>query len=358
VIATFIPDLLKVVLMVHGEQGTAKSMLEELLVMLIDPTLTRTLTIPRSTEELIRELSHHALAYYDNLSIIPGWVSDLLCRAVTGSGFSKRKLYTNNGDIIYVLQRAIGFNGINLAATRADLLSRGLIIQTESIPKGSRRKMRDIWKVFDDIKPQLLGYILDTLVKVLKWKKDNQGVELVKEFPRMADWAEWCEIIALCMGEKEGAFMEAYSGNINLQTQEVIEGSDVAIALQIFIDLFPDWTGSATELLEKLQVVAISNNIDTKNRGWPKTANRLSRTLKILQQTLREVDIEFTWDHEPNRKRARILKIKKLSSASSNRPQAQNHAQNDSADDTDDTDDTSKELVQSDPPKRPPAYET
>ena len=122
IIATFIPNLLKAVLMVHGEQGTAKSMLEELLIMLIDPTLTRTLTIPRTTEELIRELSHHALAYYDNLSIIPGWVSDLLCRAVTGSGFSKRKLYTDNGDIIYVLQRAIGFNGINLARYESRLV--------------------------------------------------------------------------------------------------------------------------------------------------------------------------------------------------------------------------------------------
>lgn len=389
-IATFIPNLLKAVLMVHGEQGTAKSMLEELLISLIDPTRTRTLTIPRSTEELIRELSHHAVAYYDNLSIIPGWVSDLLCRAVTGSGFSKRKLYTDNGDIIYVLQRVIGFNGINLAATRADLLSRGLIIQTESISKGNRRRMRDIWKEFDQLKSKLLGYILDILVKVLKWKKDNPEVELVKDYPRMADWAEWCEIIAHCMGEKEGVFMEAYSGNINLQTQEVIEGSDVAIALQIFIDLFPDWAGSATDLLEKLQGVAISNNIDIKNRYWPKTANRLSRSLKILQQTLREVDIEITWDHEPNRKRARILKIKKLSSATSNRPQSsdlaqnvvqtsddtdcadcrkdnennipsaenyENQAQNESADDTDDTDDTLKELVQSEPPKRPPGYQ-
>jgi hypothetical protein len=358
VVATFIPNLLKTVLMVHGEQGTAKSMLEELLIMLIDPTLTRTLTIPRSTEELIRELSHHALAYYDNLSTIPGWVSDLLCRAVTGSGFSKRKLYTDNGDIIYVLQRAIGFNGINLAATRADLLSRGLIIQTESISKENRRRMRAIWKEFDEMKPQLLGYILDILVKVLQWKKDNQGIELVKNYPRMADWAEWCEIIAHCMGEKERAFMKAYSDNINLQTQEVIEGSDVAIALQIFIDLFPDWSGSATDLLEKLHGVATSNNIDTKNRYWPKTANRLSRTLKILQQTLREIDIEITWDHEPNRKRARILKLKKLSSASSNRPQAQNHAQNDSADDRTIADDTLRELRDSEPPKRPPGYNT
>ena len=39
-------------------------------------------------------------------------------------------------------------------------------------------------------------------------------------------------------------------------------------------------------------------------------------------------------------------------------PQTQNHAQNDSADDTDDTDDTLKELVQSEPPKRPPAYDS
>ena len=80
---------------------------------------------------------------------------------------------------------------------------------------------------------------------------------------------------------------KAYTDNINLQTQEVIEGSDVAIALQIFIDLFPDWSGSATDLLEKLHEVATSNNIDTKNRYWPKRANQLSRILKILQQTLK-----------------------------------------------------------------------
>ena len=31
--------------MVHGEQGTAKSMLQELIIMLVDPTLTKMLTI-------------------------------------------------------------------------------------------------------------------------------------------------------------------------------------------------------------------------------------------------------------------------------------------------------------------------
>ena len=51
---------------------------------------------------------------------------------------------------------AIGFNGINLAATKADLLDRGLIIQTETIPNGNRRRRKAIWNKFYSIRPQLL----------------------------------------------------------------------------------------------------------------------------------------------------------------------------------------------------------
>jgi hypothetical protein len=87
------------------------------------------------------------------------------------------------------------------------------------------------------IKPELLGYIFDVLTRIIKWRQDNVGVELVKVYPRMADWAEWCEITAHCIGLKEEkAFMKAYNENIDLQTQEVIEGSLISIALQIFIE--------------------------------------------------------------------------------------------------------------------------
>ena len=78
IISLFIPDLPKAVLMVHGEQGTAKSMLQELIIMLVDPTLTKVLTPPKKTEELIQQVSKYAITYYDNLSRIPEWISDLL----------------------------------------------------------------------------------------------------------------------------------------------------------------------------------------------------------------------------------------------------------------------------------------
>ena len=169
--------------MIHGEQGSAKSMLQELIKMLVDPDIVRTFSFPKDVSELVQQLSRNAVVYYDNLSKIPWWISDLLCRAPTRAGFSKRELYTNNEDIVYSFIRAIGFNGINLAATRPDLLERGLIIQTEMIPKTDRKRMRKIWNKFNTLRPQLLAYIFDVLVDVLRWKRENPDTELIKETP-------------------------------------------------------------------------------------------------------------------------------------------------------------------------------
>ena len=71
-------------------------------------------------------------------TFIPPWISDQLCRAVTGSGFTKRELYSDDNDIIYNFRRCLGFNGINLAATKADLLDRGIIMALERIPESKR----------------------------------------------------------------------------------------------------------------------------------------------------------------------------------------------------------------------------
>lgn len=95
------------------------------------------------------------------MSKISDWMSDSFCRAVTGDSFSKRKLYTDNDDIFYTFMRCIGFRGVNLAASRSDLLNRGLIIELERIPSDRQRQIKKIWKDFDRMKPQLLDYIFD-----------------------------------------------------------------------------------------------------------------------------------------------------------------------------------------------------
>jgi hypothetical protein len=97
------------------------------------------------------------------------------------------------------------------------------------------RKLEDIWQDFEKTKPQLLGYILDILTKVLQVKKSQAGIEL-QGHPRMADFAEMAEIISRCMGYPEKKFLEAYYKNISLQTEEALESNPVGMTVRVFMD--------------------------------------------------------------------------------------------------------------------------
>jgi hypothetical protein len=184
IISLFYPDIPKPISIVEAEHGSAKTTEHELQKKLVDPSGTLTLTFPREISELVQKLSHNYVAYFDNVSKLPDWVSDQLCRASTGSGYSKRELYTDDEDVIYNFIRCTGINGINIAGLRQDLLDRGILRKRERIPKEKRRKKIDVHAEFDkSIRPQLLGYIFDILVKVLQVK--SQGGINLAELPRM-----------------------------------------------------------------------------------------------------------------------------------------------------------------------------
>jgi len=311
-ITLFIPDIQKPVLMLHGSQGSAKSSLQEMIKMLVDPSVVKTFTFPRGIDELIQQLSHNHVVFYDNISMINDWISNQLCRAVSGSGSSKRMLYTDDDDIIYSFKRCVGFNGINLGATKADLLDRGLIIELERIEENRQLKPEDLWKQFDGLRSQLLGYILDILGKVLNWKNDVNGPKLnLSKLPRMAEFAEYGEIISRCMGNPGNLFINAYYKNIKLQSQEVLESSVVAGAIiQLLTNRNDeDWTGNATSLLSDLEYFAETLKINIKGKPWPKSANALSRRLKEIKVNLRQVGIEIEFEHDGKQRIIKICKI-------------------------------------------------
>ena len=333
IISLFIPEIAKPVLMLHGEQGSAKSMLQELVKMLVDPSYLKTLSFPRDSNEFIQQLSHNYIVYYDNISEIREWISDLLCRAVTGGGSSKRQLYTDDEDIIYNFKRIVGLNGINLGATKADLLDRGLIIQLERIPKQKNRKPEDIHKDLIKLKPQLLGYIFDILVKVLKLKEQLGGKPLLSEYDRMAEFEEYAKIISRCMGNPEGEFLRAYQDNIGVQIDEAIAASPLSMAIvELMKDSYDDkgnvlkvkedWDDTPTKLSEQLNEIAettLKINIQ-RSKSWPKSASYLSRRLNEVKTNLIEkgIEIEKYKDKKGNRK----IKICKVSSMPSSRQES------------------------------------
>jgi hypothetical protein len=332
IISLFIPKIQKVVLMPHGTQGSAKSSLEELIKMLVDPSIIKTLVFPRDINELIQQLSHNYVVYYDNVSKIPEWISDQLCRAVSGSGSSKRQLYTDDDDVIRSFKRCIGFNGINLTATKADLLDRGLITRHERIAPNKQRKPEDIWREAEEIRPQLLGYILDILVKVLDWKNNGSPI-ILDGLPRMSEFAEYGEMISRIMGNPNNAFLDAYYRNIALQSEEVIENSAVAICVRDMMfekyteknnDNREEWKGTPTALLGELKQIADDPNlnIDTKTRFFPKSANALSRRLNEIAENLKSIGLIIQWSKEDKK---RIIMIRKITSPSSPLSRSENH---------------------------------
>lgn len=315
-IALFIPNIQKAILVISGNGGGAKTTTFYLIKNIIDPSTVDTISFSPSTNDLKQSLEHSYVTYFDNVSYISQEVSDILCRAVTGSGDSKRELYTTDGIFIYKFRRCIGINGINIVTTRPDFVDRSLILRVERIPEEKRRKEEDIKKEFERLRPFVLGYIFDILVKYLKYREEHKGEIIVKNPPRMADFAESCEIISRCLGHPENAFIEAYRENIDNQNDEIIESSPVAESIIAFMENKNIWIGTPTQLLQLLGDIAsqVDPNI-RKSKYWPKIAARLTYKINELISNLLKRGIEVVTGEKVNGKR--VIRITKIDSTPS-----------------------------------------
>lgn len=333
IISLFIPDIQHVILQIHGEKGGAKSMLETLIKDIVDPAKPRLLSIHKDRMEFIQQLAHNYVAYYDNLKYIPTWLSDEVCRAVTGSGSTKRKLYSDDDDIVYEYRRCLGFNGINIILTEPDALDRSITIEQDRIENENRRAEEEIIADFQELRPKLLGYIFDILVKALQIKP---AIKL-GQFPRMADFALWCEAIARAIGYKDLEFIKVYNDNIGKQNIEAMESNTLGQAIARFLSTWYDperpacWFGTTSDLLDKLTKTAIDHNLNIGSKSWHKAANSLSRKLKIILSNIREglgFGLSITRNTTGKYKGMSAVKVWKIPSPSSPSSPDQNQAQN------------------------------
>ncbi len=222
-VSSFIPGIDHPILYIYGSQGAAKSTTSRLLKEIIDPSSILVSELPKDTRELAQILFHHWYINFDNVSYLSSELSDLLSRTVTGTGFSKRKLYSDDDDVFYSFKRCVCINGINLVAYKADLLDRSILVQLERVPKDKRKYAEQLNKEFKDALPGILGGIFDTLSAASKL---YQTVN-IKEVPRMADYARWGYAIAEVLGYGGEEFIRIYTKNAELQHDEVINNSVV-----------------------------------------------------------------------------------------------------------------------------------
>jgi hypothetical protein len=127
------------VMVLSGEQGSAKSTFSAILRALLDPNTAPLRALPREDRDLfIAATNGHVLAF-DNVSGLPAWISDTLCRLATGGGFAVRQLYTDQDEVLFDAARPVILNGIEDIVTRPDLADRAVFLMLEPIPEDCRR---------------------------------------------------------------------------------------------------------------------------------------------------------------------------------------------------------------------------
>lgn len=294
------------VLVINGEQGSAKSTLCRLLRELVDPNLALLRSAPRDERDLVIAAHNSRLLGFDNLSRVPEWLSNALCRLATGGGFSTRALFTDSDEMLFSGQRPILLNGITDVVTRSDLLDRAILVTLPPITDEQRRDEHTFLRAFDVAAPRILGALLDAVSVGLR---DMESTRLDRTL-RMADFVRWVVSAEPSLPWPAGSFMRAYAGNRAAGHELALEGSPVGRVVCRFMDGTAEWTGSCTDLLGELDTLAGEKT--RKLKSWPKRPNTLGTVLRRISPNLRALGIavEFGWKGHGTRKR-RTLTLRK-----------------------------------------------
>ena len=290
------------VLSLSGEQGSAKSTTGRMLRALIDPNTVALRAEPREVRDLAIAAGNAWVLAFDNLSRLPDWLSDTLCRVSTGGGFATRALYSDDEEALFDAQRPTILTGITDVVTRSDLLDRTMTVPLPLIRDERRQPEALLWANFEAARPALLGALLDAVSAGLA----NIGTTTIARPPRMADFALWGAAAAPALGWTADDFLRAYQGNRTAADDIALDAQPIAAPLRAFVEQRGEWTGSASELLKELR--ALVDDDTRKERGWPKQANTLSGQLRNIAPNLRRVGIHVEHRRAPGGRRELVIR--------------------------------------------------
>jgi hypothetical protein len=290
------------VIVLSGEQGSAKSSFSAILRSLLDPNTAPLRALPREIRDLFIAASNGHVLAFDNLSVLPPWISDTLCRLATGGGFAVRQLYTDQDEVLFDAARPVVLNGIEDFVSRPDLADRALFLTLEPIPEEHRRSEAELWAAFEAERPRILGALLDAMVEGLRRLPETRLLKL----PRMADFATWATACETALWPA-GTFCSAYSGNRDDVVEAVIEADPIATAVRTLMAERVEWTGNATKLLRALDEMAADRV--ARSKEWPSGPRALSGKLRRAATCLRKIGIDIVLDKREGKGRTRIIRI-------------------------------------------------
>lgn len=287
-VALFWCDIPHPILGLFGEHGSGKTTVLKIIVLLIDSSPVPYRKPPRDADSWITAAAGSWVVGLDNLSAVSGWLSDTLCRAVTGEGDVRRQLYTDSSLVTFSFRRCLAMTSIDLGSLAGDLAERLLHITLDVIPEEERRDETSMWADWSAAHPRLLGALLDLTAEVARALPSVDAPRL----PRMADYARILAAVDQLHGTNG---LERYRGSQGRLALDTLSGDPFITA--ITETLTEPWEGTAAQLLERLD----APDEVRRSKRWPDNARAVTQRLRRQAPVMRKTGWHVSDDRGRNK---------------------------------------------------------
>ena len=233
----------------------------------------------------------HVLAF-DNLSGLPGWLSDALCRLASGGSFALRQLYTDDEEVLFQAARPILERHRGRHQSRRIWRDRAifLTLDSDSETRNDVRK-QSFGTQFEIARPRILGALLDAVVHGLR-DASSHSARSAAAHGRFRAMGNGLRNSALAC---RALFARPTTQTVGAAIESVIDADPVATFVREIMAERTTWVGKASDLL---QARWGEKNSPSRMTAWPTNPRALAARLRRCQTFLRTTGIEIAFSRE------------------------------------------------------------
>ncbi|SHN62686.1 hypothetical protein SAMN05660350_01083 [Geodermatophilus obscurus] len=282
------------ILWATGSQGSGKSVRTRMVLSVIEPTDSLGKEPGRNERDDSTAARGRFLVSYDNITNVSQATSDWLCRLVTGVTDDRRALYTDE-DLRPVSYRRSGVaTSITLPpGLGSDALERIALVPLDRVPDSERRGEAGLWSAYRAAHPEILGAVLDDVVRVLRHLEDVKREAHPR--PRMADYADVLRALDRGLGlDEDAGHLAAYVGAVDESLADrALDDPFTAAVLALVDQRRGHWRGRPDALLPLLST-AEGTPFDLP-KWWPNTPRALGIQLRRAEEALRHAGVAVSY---------------------------------------------------------------
>jgi len=289
-LGTFSPSGGFPILVATGEAGSGKSFGCEMLKSIIDPKEGPRVLLTNSQRDIGALLENNFTILFDNVSHVPGDLSDILCQVSTGGAITVRGLYTNSDEYTILAKNPLILNGITALIGKPDLQDRCLNIRftrLEGTSKNTDEHTLRSW--FKEMHPAILGAILDGVSAAFR------NIETVRKgehsWLRLTDFSQW--YTASEPEESRGRFLSMMHGRRSDMKLQLLDNDVLGSALVRLMENDPRFEGTAGDVLKKLKESESFGKDNPVPSEFPKNGSQFAKQVDRLRDALRTAGISI-----------------------------------------------------------------